>query len=197
MYKKIDLDNGNVWSIAVESGYCTNTVSFSKGYISDGVVIKSIDFAIWDDMSFHGYINSYRYPDILEFEFDYNDPIYFCLLELLNGKNQFLLDDDDSYCKWHKYMTIKKEESIIKIIFTNIKQGNFGHNKYGAFVKNIGPDGRSKIENFEIKKQLVSFFRNCANNLLEENHQISFEEYLEIERIKKIEQINLKRVKKL
>lgn len=195
MYKRIELNDGNCWAISIEPGYCTNTFSFSKGYIKDDEVIKTIDFAIWDDISFHAYLKEKEYSDTIDFEFDINDPIYFCLLELLGKDDIFVIDDDDSYQRMVKYMTIKREETKIRIIFTNTKGDKINHNKYGAFIKNIGPDGRSKIEDINIKRRIVNFFRNTERALLEEWHQMSFDEYLEIKRINELEQNNLSRAR--
>jgi len=200
MVKYVELDDGNRWVISVEKGYCTNMISFSKGYIKDGEVIKSIDFAIWDDMSFRGYLNhnllnGEEYPDNLEFEFNINDPIYFCLLDLLEDQDMFIIDDDDSYQRMKKYMSIIRETTSIKIVFTNTKNEIIHHNKYGAFIKNIGPDGRSKIEDIKIKYKIVDFLRNSAKRLLEEFPQMSIFEAIEIRRVKELEneRLNIKR----
>lgn len=195
MVKHIYLEDGNRWILSIEPGYCTNTVSFSKGYLENGELIKTIDFSIWDDISFHGYINSCEYPDVIEYEFNVSDPIYFCLLELLGDSDTFIIDDDDSCERMVKFMTINREETTIKICFTNLKNERFLHNKYGAFIKNIGPDGRSKIEDIKVKYRIVDFFRNCEKVLLEDYHQISFFEYLEVLRIKDVEDSKLKRVR--
>jgi len=200
MLKKIDLADGNRIIFSKEEGYCTSTVSFSKGYLKNGELVKSIDMAIWDDMSFHGYLGvDYReeeLPNVLEFEFTIDDPLYFCLDELLGNDHILIIDDDDTYDRMKKYMTIKKEETIIKIIFTNNKPSQFHHDKYGTFIKNIGPDGRSKIEDIKIKYRLVHFFRKCERALLEEYHQMSFFEYLEVLRVREIESSKQKLVKK-
>ena len=184
MLKQVGLEDGNRWVISIEPGYCTNTVSFSKGYIENNKLIKSIDFSIWDDMSIHAYLSSHEYPDTLDFSFGITDPIYFCLDALLDGAKEFIIDDDDTCERLKKYMMIIKEDVLIKIIFVNKKNDKIHHNKYGVFIKNIGPDGRSKIEDIKVKYRIVDFFRACAKCLLEEYHQITFREYVETLRIK-------------
>jgi len=199
MLKKIDLADGNRIIFSKEEGYCTSTVSFSKGYLKNGELVKIIDMSIWDDMSFHGYLGvDYReeeLPNVLEFEFTIDDPLYFCLDELLGNDHILIIDDDDTYDRMKKYMTIKKEETIIKIIFTNNKPSQFHHDKYGTFIKNIGPDGRSKIEDIKIKYKIVDFLRNSAKRLLEEFPQMSIFEAIEIRRVKELEneRLNIKR----
>lgn len=195
MLKQINLGDGNRWLISVEPGYCTNMVSFSKGFIENEEVIKSIDFAIWDDMSIHVYLSSHEYPDYIDFFFDLHDPIYFCLDELLGEANTFVIDDDDSCEILKKYMKIEKVETGIKIIFVNTKNERIHHNKFGVFIKNIGPDGRSKIEDINIKYRIVDFFRSCAKCLLEEYHQITFREYIETLRVKENEKL-IRKLKK-
>lgn len=199
MLKTINLEDGNRIMLSIEPGYCTNTVSISKGYFCDDELVKDISLTIWDDIAFHGYICSQErnieYPKELVFEFDINDPIYFCLLELLGNDDYLVIDDDDTYDILKKYMTVKREETSIKIIFTNLKEENFYHNRYGAFIKNIGPDGRSKIEDINIKYRIVDFFGKLVRTLLEEYHQVTIPEYLEINRIKKLQE-NSKLIRK-
>lgn len=188
MRKDIMLKDGNKIIIDITPGYCTEVIKITKGYFKEKDLIKSISLTIWDDISFHGYINNNKTENILEFEFDINDPIYFCLNRLLNDKELLIIEDDDTYEMNKKYMTIKREEEIIKIIFFNNIKENNSHNKYNVFIKNIGPDSRSKIEDIKMKQQIVKFFRECTKTLLEESHQITIDEYIETSRIKELEE---------
>ena len=51
--------------------------------------------------------------------------------------------------------------------------------KFHVFIKNIGPDPRSKIDlNYkDTKKRLSIFFNEVIDILTEEYHQITLEEY--------------------
>lgn len=51
--------------------------------------------------------------------------------------------------------------------------------KFRIFIKNIGPDARSKINNYSDKIRIIELFRNLEETILEKYHQITLEEYLE------------------
>ena len=148
-------------------------------------------------MSFQGYTYNQEEQE-LEFSFDKNDSIYFCLNRLLTNDKQIIIDDDDTYERMQKYMIIKKEQTAIKIIFVNTKKDDKNYDKHRVFIKNIAPDSRSKIEDFSIKLRLVNFFKDCKQTLLEKEHQIKFDEYLEMLRLYEIENslISNKKVRK-
>ena len=160
MRKDIDLEDGNKIIINISPGYCTNFVNISKGYLNNNDLVKGIDFSIWDDISIRGFIYEDINTNILKFEFDFYDPIYFCLNRLLGKDDELIIDDDDTYASLEKYMIIKRFEKSIKVIFINREKEYKSYNKYGIFIKNIGPDTRSKIEDFNIKLRLLKFFRD-------------------------------------
>jgi len=182
MRKDIDLEDGNKIIININPGYCTNNVIISKSYFKDNNLVKGIDFSIWDDISIRGFTYEDINTNILKFEFDFYDPIYFCLNRLLANNKELIIDDDDTYASLKKYMIIKREDKSIKIVFINKKD-----KYYGIFIKNIGPDPRSKIEDFNIKIRLIKFFRDMEHVLLEESHQITFDEYIEILRLNSLD----------
>lgn len=182
MQKEIELQDKNKIIINISPGYCTNVVNINKGYFKDNKLIKGISFSIWDDIS----IRAWTFEDNidkLEFIFDINDPIYFSLNRLLLGESEFIIDDDDTCSLMNKYLVIKKELDTIKITFFNLLKDKRKHELFGVFIKNIGPDPRSKVDDFNKKIRLVRFFRDLEKILLEENHQISYDEYLETIRI--------------
>lgn len=194
MRKEVLLKDGNKEIIFIEKGCFSSLTNIAKGYMKDGELVKGINFAISDDMSFHGYYVQekddyldFEEKNYIEFEFDYNDPLYFCLNRFLGTDELFVLDDDDTRRKMQKFMIIKKDETTIKIEFVN-KIKCCEHNKYNVFVKNICNDYRSKIKNFETKKRLVKMLREFEKTLLEECHQITIDEYMECLRIDKIKE---------
>ena len=176
----------NKITIDISKGYCTDVINIYKYYEKNEKLEKVIRLSIWDDMSFQGYTYNQEEQE-LEFSFDKNDSIYFCLNRLLTNEKQIIIDDDDTYERMQKYMIIKKEQTAIKIIFVNTKKDDKNYDKHRVFIKNIAPDSRSKIEDFSIKLRLVNFFKDCKQTLLEKEHQIKFDEYLEMLRLYEIE----------
>ncbi|MCI8778594.1 MAG: hypothetical protein HFI87_05540 [Bacilli bacterium] len=79
-------------------------------------------------------------------------------------------------------MRFYKTDDIIILEFIN-KLDNYNdsikHNKFNVFIKNIGLDCRSKIDcqNKDTKKRLWNFFEESIQNITEEYHQITIEEY--------------------
>lgn len=164
-------------TITKEPSYCTDYVSIKKTYLE---LKRIITFSIWDDMSFNAYTR--ELCDEIAFDFNISDSIYFCLLNLLKEDEKLIIDDDDTYEEMMKYIKFERLENKIKITFFNHLKESPIHNKFSVFVKNICPDSRSKIRNFETKKRLVDFFRECEKTLLEDYRQITFDEYLEYEK---------------
>ena len=105
---------------------------------------------------------------------------------MLGKDNELIIDDDDTYQRLKRYLIIKKVNDIYKIIFiNNLEKNDYESNKFRVFIKNIGPDCRSKIIDFSIKKRIVDFFKEVEETLLEDYHQITFEEYIEFNKVKK------------
>ena len=192
MKKKIILDDGNVIVINITEGYCGPVVSVSKGFINNDLVTKTINFCIWDDISFLAYTEDNK-VDFVEFEFDIDDPLYFCINRLLGKNERLIIDDDLTADKLKKYVLIENCHEIFKITFINkLEYTQYCFDKFRAFIKNIGPDCRSKITDFSIKLRLVDFFRDIENTLLEEFHQISIEEYIQKNKYEKKKKKSLK-----
>jgi len=186
--KKIVLSDGSVISTKLDKDvYCGHFFSINKRYIINGKLDKSIKLSMWDDFSFEGYsYDKYnREVEDINFEFDVNDPLYFSLNRLLMYKNPLVIDDDETYGIMRKYMEIKKDNGIITIKMSNKtvndKDYDFYH-KWYIFIKNIGSDSRSKIEDDNIKYNLINFFRESEELLLSNYHQITMDEYLEIKK---------------
>lgn len=184
MKNEITLQDGNKIIIDIHNGYCTDVIQISKGYFEEKRLKKSITLTIWDDISFHGYISDDIKSNSIEFDFEINDPIYFCLNRLLKDKEILIIEDDETYETNEKYIIIKKEKTTIKIIFVSKTNEKSHYNKYNVFIKNIGQDPRSKIADLNIKYDIVNFFKECKETLLENNHQITFDEYIEESRIR-------------
>lgn len=185
MQKRINLSKENVIIFNKNPGYCCDTISIDNGYLKKGELIKSLGLYIWDDICFKAYSKN-RNINYIDFDIDINNPIYFCVKHLLGEDNELIIDDDDTYGRLNKYLVIKKVDDIYKFIFiNNLEKNDYELEKFRVFIKNIGPDCRSKIIDFSIKKRIVYFFRELENILLEDYHQITFEEYLEFNKVKK------------
>ena len=170
--------NGDKIIITKIPGFCCDTVRITKGYVKkDG--LKTFSMTIWDDMSFCAWSENMEETDKIEFEFDINDPLYFCLNRLLGSDKSFIIDDDDTREIMKKYMVIKKDNNIIKVFIINTKIVGYDIQKFNVFIKNIGPDPRSKIDDYKTKIRIIEFLRDCERTLLEEYHQITMDEYIE------------------
>lgn len=170
MNKQIKLDNGNILYINKDEGYSGYEVIIGE---KDFTNRKVLELSIWDDMAFTAITGDNT--DYIEFVFDVNHPLYFCIRKLLGDNELLTIDDDNTNNKLEKYMIIKKEKEVYKFCFKNKNK----ENRFYIFIKNIGPDCRSKIADYSIKFRLVDFFRDVENILLEEFHQITFDEYME------------------
>lgn len=169
------LNNGNKIILNVDNNCCT----ISKGYFKNDMLEKSITLSIWDDFSFEGYIENTKDISELSFEFDIDDPLYFCLNRLLSTCDELLIDDDDTYQKNQKYMKIIKNNDNIIITFVNNLVDYKEYGKFNIFIKNIFDDDRSKIKSSDIKDKLVKFFKEAEMVLSEEYHQVTVDEYVE------------------
>lgn len=182
MEKRIN-NKENIVRIVTEEGYCTNNVHITKAFFKDGELDKTVTFSIWDDMSFYNHIHHRELRlDITElsFEIDIDDQIYFALNRMLGRDNSLIIDDDDTREELRNYLEFKRINNTIVVTFhdEDIEKPLF--ERFTIFIKNIGPDSRSKIDDFNIKYRLVRFFREAEEILLNENHQYSLDEYFEI-----------------
>lgn len=182
MEKRIK-NNGNIVRIVTEQGYCTNNVHITKAFFKDNELDKTITFSIWDDMSFNTHIhNEELCLDITElsFEIDIEDKIYYALNRMLGRSNSLIIDDDDTREELRNYLEFKRTNNKIIITFhdEDIEKPLF--ERFNIFIKNIGPDYRSKIDDFNIKYRLVRFFREAEEILTNEFHQYSLDEYFEL-----------------
>ena len=176
-------NNGNIIRIVTEQGYCSNNVHITKAFFENEELKKAITFSIWDDMSFNTYIhNEELCLDITElsFEIDIEDKIYYALNRMLGRSNSLIIDDDDTREELRNYLEFKRTNNKIIITFhdEDIEKPLF--ERFTIFIKNIGPDSRSKIDDFNIKYRLVKFFREAEEILTNEFHQYSLDECFEL-----------------
>ncbi len=183
MKKRIIVNQNDTIEIKITPGYAGQNLYILRSYRT-GEGIKNIRFSLWDDISFSAYTK--EETDTLEFTFDINDPLYFCFNRFLGSDKEIYIEDDDTHYYGKKYLLISKEGYTIQIIFKNLlSEDEYDPTDYLAgefrvFIKNIGPDPRSKIEDYHFKCRIIDFLRDCEENLLEEYHQMTIDEYVEI-----------------
>lgn len=198
MRKDIYLKNGNNLMISVTSGYACDVITISKHYMKDinneKGFFKSFEMSIWDDMSFQCYIKNWRDLAEIEFDFDKTDLIYFCFDRLLGNDSEFIVDDDETSERMENYMVIRREENIIKVTLYN-KNPKTRKYLFQIFVKNIGPDARSKME-YKTKLRLQHFFKECKQVMLDDFKQINTCEYRQMSVYEYIEEVEQKRLVK-
>ena len=179
--KKIELDNYNNLNYYIMEGYVpiTTIVAINKENFSH--VIK---FSRWDDYGFSSNYDisfeEYEKMNKQSHTFSKNHPLYIPLLHLLNGKEELIIDDDETYEVNKKYMKIYIDVDNINIDFINELEKDESFDKFNIFIKNIGFDLRSKIDcwNLDTKERLYFFFKEIDEYLNEEYHQMTIEEYL-------------------
>lgn len=197
--KKIILnDNGiiNYSFYPSRLGY-EEDIYISRAFIKDDVV-KNISFSKNQDISFLGTTN--KEEEILEFVFNIFDPFYSCFLKFLGTDKIFIIEDDDTAGLRNKYLEIKKENYCIKFVFYNyIYDDTYDDHwaRYRAFIKNYGPDPRSKIDNYDDKIRIINLFRSLKSLVKDEYYQMTIQEYLETLNYQKDEKIKKLKLKEI
>ena len=179
--KRIQISENRILIYRILEGYAKPTYTIMEGFIENSDVIKTYSLSQWDDYGLNGWARDDDNIDRLSFEFDMDHPLFFPLFHLLNYDDELLIDDDDTREDNKKYMLIHRKEDKIYIDFVDVlKDSIHSTHKFHVFIKNIGPDGRSKIDQDykDTKKRLFVFFKEANNALIDDYHQISFEEYL-------------------
>ena len=56
---------------------------------------------------------------------------------------------------------------------------DYHHERYRAFIKNYGPDVRSKIDCYDAKIRIINLIRSLEALVKDEYYQMTIQEYLE------------------
>ncbi len=168
MEKEINSRDGKLLIKIDNSGYVP-FISIKKVYTNDTGLQKIVTFSMWDDFQFDAY--SKDNDSELLFEFKNDDYLYSSLSILLDKDSEIIIDDDNTLDKLKKFMSIIRTGESIVVIFHGDIDSELTHQKYSVFIKNIGPDARSKIQNSDLKNRLIDFFENCKKSLLQEENQ--------------------------
>lgn len=178
--KKIILQNGDTITLdIIEQALCTAVYITRVFKIGD--TFQTLYLSVWDDISFRGYTP--KNTDFLEFIFDIEDPFYFCFNQFLVDDGELIIYDDDTADAddRNKYMIIKKENFSIRMIFQNkLPEDQYDRwEKFRIFIQNIGPDPRSKIDDYDFKCRIINFIRDCQDTI-ENGYQMTIKDYLDI-----------------
>lgn len=168
MEKQFNLRNGSLLIQIDSNGYVPFT-SIKRAYSDNSGLKKIITFSIWDDIQFDAYTKNNA--NELFFEFEKDDPLYPELVILLDEEKKIVIDDDNTPSELGKFMSIEKVNNNIVIHFVGNADCELNHQKFSVFIKNVGPDARSKIQRSDLKIRLMEFFRSCEYSLLNGEHQ--------------------------
>lgn len=164
--KRINLKNGNI-CYSNNMAYAGDIKRVSYSVVDeDKNLIKRMDFSIWDDMSFTAWPKG-EIEDILklkqiDFTIDKNNPLFNPLNKFLENEDSFILDDDETSGKDRKIMQICRKEEAINVLFENkldIEDRTDLFDNFRIFVKNIGYDGRSKLD-IEYDYKVAQYFKS-------------------------------------
>lgn len=176
---RININRDRILLYNIELGNECSTYSIKEGYIKNGDVVKSFSLTMRDDYNFIGSINDNDDVDKIYFEFDIDHPLFLPLFHLLNYDESLIIDDDDSTQDNIKYLEIYYKDAKIYMNFID-KTKEKSIDSFQVFIKNIDKDGRSKIERDEkdTKRRLLLFFDEVNDILVNNEKQITMEEYL-------------------
>ena len=167
MQKEIQLSDGKLL-IQIDYDSHVPFISIKRYYIKNKVLQKVITLSMWDDFEFDAYTK--ENIDYLNFEFQSSDLLY-SHLDTLLGTDKSIVIDDNTLEKLKKFMIIERVENNIIIHFIGNKDSELIKQRFSVFIKNIGQDARSKLQDLKLKIRLIDFFRDCENYLVKSETQ--------------------------
>lgn len=183
--KEIELDDDRILEYDKDPDGYSLSMNIRECFLKGNDVQKNYCLRRWDDYAFNAWCGDIRNLTKLSFEFNIDHPLYIHLFHLLNYDDEVIIDDDDSMGFNKKYMRIYRKDKTIYIDFINDLTDEEKDNLYPTewfrvFIKNTGPDVRSKIDSCDkdTKIRLYYFFMDVFNEAIEDYHQISIEEWL-------------------
>ena len=179
--KRIELSENRILIYRMSEGYAKPTFTITEGFLENGNLIKTYSLSQWDDYGLNSWIDDDEDVTKISFEFDMNHPLYFPLFHLLNYDDQLIIDDDGTMEENKKYMLVRREEEKIYIDFIDLVEDDiYASERFNVFIKNIGLDGRSKIDqNYkDTKERLLIFFNEVYDIIMNDYHQTTIEEYI-------------------
>ena len=116
----------------------------------------------------------------LLFSLDVDHPLFFAFIQLLeNDEEEIIIRDSKNSDNDLKYLSVKKDNDKVNLNFVDKVKNSSLVNK---FTINYDSKldyftGKKSVRDNEIKKRLNVFFDEACGLLLEDSHQINFEEY--------------------
>lgn len=186
MEKKIKLNANRIIMVDTDEFYPTHNIEVREYLQTKNGDLKVYGMQKKEDYYFNAFVPDEEQKFFTSFEFDINHPLYFPLLHLLNGDERLIIDDDDTRKIKEKYLEIYLNKNKIVMSFINNKE-EIELDRFSVFVKNVAYDTGSKIddEGLDTKIRLNNFFREASDILMNDNHQITIEEYIAKQRILK------------
>ena len=105
----------------------------------------------------------------VEFEFDESHPLYIPLLNLLHGKEEIIIDDDNTLYENAKYMRIYKTDKII-IEFVNHlidEEHRYDFDNFSIHINSIYPSMHSMVDRRDTRTKyyLCKYFEEAYDTL--------------------------------
>lgn len=122
-------------------------------------------------------IESEENKNILIFDIDINHPLYFAFLHLLNGEEELIIEDEDKKNKDLKYLSIKNEDDLITLNFIDKNKNERLIDRFIISYDNKNTKSLYLLKKNDYKEKVNMFFEEATDLLLEDSHQINFEEY--------------------
>ena len=179
--KRIKIGENRVLIYSVTEGFIKPTYTVTEGFVKNGEVEKSYILSQWDDYGFNGWSARQDNLHKINFQFDSNHPLYMPLFHLLNYDDSLIIEDDHTACNGVRYLHLFRVNNLMMMNFIdNSRVDEFTDvtKRFDVFIKNILPDGRSKIDHEykDTKKRLAAFFNELNDVFTNEYHQVTFEE---------------------
>lgn len=187
VYKEIILDDGNEMRLQISNAYCGRSIRIEKDYIENDQIVNGYTLCQWDDYAFDVFIGDSDFSkESVKFIIDMNDPLFFCFHKLLEGIKELVIDSDEYEENIRMLFIRRTNENNIELEFRSNCPKKLSE-RYTVFIKNTGFDLRSKIDCYglDTKQRLFDFFENAKDALIEENHQITIDEYILMRSLKK------------
>lgn len=170
MHKRIELNKDRILILDIEKQNHLNMITISEYFGHNSNLLKNYSLSVWDDFSFNAYIPNEDSTNEVSFQFNKDHPLYQSFINLLNGESNLIIDDDFTREINKKYINIYIKDEIIYLKYiSNQYENPIAIEKFNVYIKNIFPDGRSKIDQQykDTKKRLMDFFNKAVNALLE------------------------------
>ena len=127
--------------------------------------------------------------DNLVYSIYINHPLFFSYYHLLNGENEIEIKDKENDLK---RLLIKYDNDVITLSFIDKNKNELYDDKFKIeFDRSLDYlSNKESIKNNDLRDRLNRFFDESSELLLEDSHQISFEEYILMKKIDKKERLS-------